>query len=82
MVYQWSWMVNKMYRGDYNYNTDDTSQQYPYCHTQFHALQCADNRQVQHTKIHQFTADRTVNTKCGNQYRLQFQAFYVMFFII
>jgi len=34
---------------------------------------------VQHTKIHQFTVDRTANTKCSNQYRLQFQAFYVMF---
>jgi hypothetical protein len=43
------------------------------------ALQCADNRQVQHTKIHQFTGDRTAKTKHGNQYRLQFQAFYVMF---
>ena len=41
--------------------------------------QCAHNRQVQHTKIHQFTGDRTANTKCGNQHRLQFQAFYVMF---
>ena len=55
------------------------SQQYPYCHAQFQALHCADNRHEQHTKIHQFTADRTANTKCGNQYRLQFQAFYVMF---
>jgi len=70
---------NKMYTGNYNYDIDDTSQQYPYCHTQFQALQCADNMQVQHTTIHQFTADRTANTKCGNQYRLQFQAFYVMF---
>ena len=59
--------------------TIKTSQQYHHCHTQFQALQCADSRQVQHTKIHQFTADRTVNTKCGNQYRLQFQAFYAMF---
>ena len=55
------------------------SQQYPYSHTQFRVPQSAHNRQVQHTKIHQFTADRTANTKCGNQYRLQFQAFYVLF---
>ena len=68
-----------MKRGDKNYIRHETSQQYPHCHTQFQALQCADSRQVQHNKIHQFTADRTANTKHGNQYRLQFQAFYVMF---
>jgi len=48
--------------------------------TQYQALQCADSRQVQHTKIHQFTGDRTANTKRGNQYRLQFQAFNILFF--
>ena len=78
-LYKRCWMVNKAKRGDKNYSRHETSQQYPHCHTQFQALPCADSRQVQHTKIHQFTADRTVNTKCGNQYRLQFQAFYAMF---
>ena len=76
--YKLGWMANKIKRGDYNYNRDNASRQYPYCHTQFQALQCADNRQVQHTKIHQFTGDRTGNTKCGNQYRLQFLAFYIV----
>ena len=31
------------------------------------------------TTIHKFTGDRTANTKRGNQYRLPFQAFNVMF---
>ena len=74
----WGWSANNSERGEYNYNRDDTSQQ-SHCHTQFQALQCADSRQVQHTKIHQFTGDRTANTKCGKQYRLQLQAFYVKF---
>ena len=78
-VYKRCWMVNKAKRGDKNYSRHETSQQYPDCHTQFQALQCAHSRQVQHNTIHQFTADRTANTKRGNQYRLQFQAFYVMF---
>jgi len=59
--------------------TVNSSQLYPYCHTQFQALQCADSRQVQHTKIHQFTGDRTANTKCTIQQRLQFQAFHLQF---
>jgi len=67
-------------RGATTIATDITSQLYPYCHTQFQALQCADSRQVQHTKIHQFTGDRTANTMCGNQQRLQFQAFHILFF--
>ena len=73
--YKLVWMADKTERGDFNCNRDNTLQLYPYCHTQ-----CADSRQVQHTKIHQFTGDRTANTKCGKQYRLQLHAFHILLF--
>jgi hypothetical protein len=78
-AYKQGQMVNQMERGDYNQNRYKTSQQYPYYHTQFQALQHADNSQVQHIKIHQFASDRTAKPEHGNQYRSQFQALYVMF---
>jgi len=69
--------VNSMERGNWKYKIVDTSQQYSYCNTQFQTIKCADSRQLQHTKFHQFTDDRTA--KCGKQYRLQLQSLYVMF---